>query len=60
MHIPTAPQAASDFVSFVNASPTPFHAVRNASQMLDQAGFVKACHVRDHLEEKTSNFLPLI
>ncbi|KAL5527455.1 hypothetical protein ACEPAG_6246 [Sanghuangporus baumii] len=41
MYIPVGPQAASDFVSFVNASPTPFHAVHNASEILEQAGFVK-------------------
>ncbi|KAL5487988.1 hypothetical protein ACEPAI_6096 [Sanghuangporus weigelae] len=41
MHIPVGPQAASDFVSFVNASPTPFHAVHNASEIFEQAGFVK-------------------
>ncbi|KAL5530358.1 hypothetical protein ACEPAF_6616 [Sanghuangporus sanghuang] len=41
MRIPAGPQAASDFVSFANASPTPFHAVHNASEILEQAGFVK-------------------
>ncbi|KAK3115337.1 hypothetical protein LTR53_005422 [Teratosphaeriaceae sp. CCFEE 6253] len=30
---------AEDFVDFLNASPTPFHAVRSAKQRLDKAGF---------------------
>ncbi|KEY64841.1 hypothetical protein S7711_08849 [Stachybotrys chartarum IBT 7711] len=33
------PQAALDFVSFLNASPTPYHAVQNAAARLEQAGF---------------------
>ncbi|KZM19867.1 aminopeptidase [Ascochyta rabiei] len=32
-------QAAEDFLSFVNASPTPFHAVRSAKERLEKAGF---------------------
>ncbi|SLM34417.1 aspartyl aminopeptidase [Lasallia pustulata] len=32
-------KAANDFLSFVNASPTPFHAVRSAKQRLVRAGF---------------------
>ncbi|GAA6005654.1 hypothetical protein JCM10207_005284 [Rhodosporidiobolus poonsookiae] len=32
---------ASDFVSFVNASPTPFHAVHNCVQRLEKAGFTR-------------------
>jgi aspartyl aminopeptidase len=32
-------QAAEDFLSFVNASPTPFHAVKSAKERLDKAGF---------------------
>jgi hypothetical protein len=35
----TAPEAASRFVSFVNASPTPFHAVHNSALRLEKAGF---------------------
>ena len=38
---PTSPQAATRFLQFVNASPTPFHAVQNASVRLEKAGFVK-------------------
>ncbi|KAF2857270.1 aspartyl aminopeptidase [Piedraia hortae CBS 480.64] len=30
---------AQDFVSFLNASPTPFHAVQSARQRLEKAGF---------------------
>uniref|UniRef100_A0A0W0FCJ6 aspartyl aminopeptidase n=1 Tax=Moniliophthora roreri TaxID=221103 RepID=A0A0W0FCJ6_MONRR len=33
--------AATRLINFVNASPTPFHAVHNASQLLDKAGFRK-------------------
>ncbi|KAL2008848.1 hypothetical protein VTN00DRAFT_7042 [Thermoascus crustaceus] len=32
-------QAAQDFLSFVNASPTPFHAVNSAKELLSKAGF---------------------
>lgn len=35
------PQSALDFLEFVNASPTPFHAVQSAIARLDKAGFVK-------------------
>lgn len=36
-----APEAASRFIQFVNASPTPFHAVQNAILRLEKAGFRK-------------------
>ncbi|KAG8893839.1 hypothetical protein FRB99_001674, partial [Tulasnella sp. 403] len=36
-----APPAAKAFLNFVNASPTPFHAVQSASQLLEKAGFRK-------------------
>ncbi|KAJ7937154.1 aspartyl aminopeptidase [Mycena leptocephala] len=35
------PEAALRFLSFVNASPTPFHAVHNAIVRLEKAGFQK-------------------
>jgi aspartyl aminopeptidase len=31
--------AAMDFLSFVNASPTPYHAVKSAKERLSKAGF---------------------
>ncbi|TFY83809.1 hypothetical protein EWM64_g193 [Hericium alpestre] len=37
----TAPEAATKFLQFVNASPTPFHAVHNAARRLEGAGFTK-------------------
>jgi aspartyl aminopeptidase len=35
------PQTANRFLAFVNASPTPFHAVANAAVLLENAGFRK-------------------
>ena len=35
------PEAAHKLLDFVNASPTPFHAVRAASARLEKAGFQK-------------------
>ncbi|KAI0693785.1 aspartyl aminopeptidase [Cytidiella melzeri] len=35
------PEAASRLISFINASPTPFHAVRTAALRLEKAGFRK-------------------
>ncbi|KAF1958832.1 peptidase M18, aminopeptidase I [Byssothecium circinans] len=32
-------KAAEDFLSFVNASPTPFHAVKSSKERLEKAGF---------------------
>ena len=40
----TTPEAATRFLQFVNASPTPFHAVYNAALRLESAGFTKVCH----------------
>ncbi|EIN10728.1 aspartyl aminopeptidase [Punctularia strigosozonata HHB-11173 SS5] len=37
----SGPEAATKFLSFVNASPTPFHAIHNASVRLENAGFRK-------------------
>ena len=31
--------AGNDFLSFVNASPTPFHAVKSVKERLTKAGF---------------------
>ena len=39
--LPAAPEAASRFIKFVNASPTPFHAINNAALRLESAGFRK-------------------
>ena len=41
MMLPTNSEAATRFLNFVNASPTPFHAVQNASVRLEKAGFLK-------------------
>jgi aspartyl aminopeptidase len=35
------PETANRFLAFVNASPTPFHAVANAAVILEDAGFRK-------------------
>ncbi|KZT24430.1 peptidase M18, aminopeptidase I [Neolentinus lepideus HHB14362 ss-1] len=39
--VTAASEAASRFLNFVNASPTPFHAVHNAAIRLEKAGFRK-------------------
>ncbi|TDL29383.1 aspartyl aminopeptidase [Rickenella mellea] len=41
MRAPASPEAAARFISFVNASPTPFHAVHHAALRLEKAGFRK-------------------
>jgi len=42
--LPPAPETATRFLQFVNASPTPFHAVHNAALRLEKAGFRKVGH----------------
>ncbi|KAH7887840.1 peptidase M18 [Phlebopus sp. FC_14] len=39
MLYPSAPEAAKRFLTFINASPTPFHAIHNAAARLEAAGF---------------------
>ncbi|KAI0347394.1 aspartyl aminopeptidase [Trametopsis cervina] len=42
MMLPQAgPEAATKLIDFINASPTPFHAVHTAAQRLEKAGFRK-------------------
>ncbi|KAG6885206.1 hypothetical protein C0993_004888 [Termitomyces sp. T159_Od127] len=50
MLYPNSPEAALRFLKFVNASPTPFHAVENASLRLEKAGFQKLQEI-DRWEE---------
>lgn len=45
MLYPAAPEAATRLLKFVNASPTPFHAVHNAILRLETAGFQKVSFV---------------
>jgi aspartyl aminopeptidase len=40
-------EAARRFIAFVNASPTPFHAVHNASVRLESSGFTKVSRTTD-------------
>ncbi|KAG6378832.1 peptidase M18 [Boletus reticuloceps] len=50
MLYPSAPEAAKRFLTFINASPTPFHAIQNAAVRLEAAGFKKVREI-DHWEE---------
>ncbi|KJA29957.1 hypothetical protein HYPSUDRAFT_153148 [Hypholoma sublateritium FD-334 SS-4] len=52
MLYPASPEAATRFLKFVNASPTPFHAVHNAAVRLEKAGFQKILEKDDW--EKTA------
>ena len=45
MLYPPNSEAATRFLDYVNASPTPFHAVQNASVRLEKAGFLKVLPV---------------
>ncbi|KIJ70193.1 hypothetical protein HYDPIDRAFT_77532 [Hydnomerulius pinastri MD-312] len=47
MLYPTAPEAAKRFLTFINASPTPFHAIQNAATRLEAAGFRKVRETDD-------------
>ncbi|KAJ3484345.1 hypothetical protein NLI96_g5712 [Meripilus lineatus] len=44
---PAGPEAARRLLDFVNASPTPFHAIQVASARLDKAGFEKVKETDD-------------
>ena len=48
--------AAADFLSFVNASPSPFHAVQAAKQRLLGAGFLE---IKEKLPWSSDKLLPL-
>ncbi|KXN83720.1 Aspartyl aminopeptidase [Leucoagaricus sp. SymC.cos] len=47
MLYPAAPEAVTRLLKFVNASPTPFHAVHNAALRLETAGFQKLKETED-------------
>ncbi|KAG1753932.1 peptidase M18 [Suillus paluster] len=47
MMLMSGPEAAKRFLTFVNASPTPFHAVHNASIRLEASGFKKVLEADD-------------
>ncbi|CEL63718.1 hypothetical protein RSOLAG1IB_05479 [Rhizoctonia solani AG-1 IB] len=48
---PSIPPAAASFLEFINASPTPFHAVHNASERLEAAGFQRI-YEKDNWEKQ--------
>lgn len=45
------PEAAHKLVDFLNASPTPFHAVQAATARLEKAGFVKVQGAEEELRD---------
>ncbi|KAG0709526.1 peptidase M18 [Suillus ampliporus] len=47
LQVSPGPEAAKRFLNFVNASPTPFHAVLNASIRLEASGFKKVLEAED-------------
>ncbi|OCH90718.1 aspartyl aminopeptidase [Obba rivulosa] len=49
----SVPEAATKFLKFINASPTPFHAVQAAAVRLEKAGFVKVSE-KDNWEKTVS------
>lgn len=51
----SGPEAATRLLSFVNASPTPYHAVHNAATKLEKAGFTKVRLLR--IECRTARVL---
>lgn len=53
-------EAATRFLSFVNASPTPFHAVYNASKILEKAGFRKVSVQLEWTDDPTLAHLALV
>ena len=47
--------AAQRFIKFVNASPTPYHAVKNAARRLEEAGFSKLLESEDNWDSALKN-----
>lgn len=47
--------AARDFLSFVNASPTPYHAVKSAKDRLTKAGFKEIKVSGAHPQKQVAN-----
>ena len=56
MAFPASPEAAIRFLNFVNASPTPFHAVSNAAIHLEKAGFQKVHSCRTSIINFTDSW----
>ena len=49
--------AAMDFLSFVNASPTPYHAVKSAKERLSKAGFQEIKVGRSKLDKRVNRLM---